>query len=1415
MKQKKLIISAWILGIFMICMLPSMPSSIKDTWQGNGVRGSDYSTGFEWGLVGKVNTAVRTWEPIFMENSSITGWECAQMKATGTLDLATNFVNTTQVAGQTYLHMENRDDSNSGFRSGQARTTIDATGITDNLLLNFSVQTKRYDGAYDNSFVEVAIMEDTDGDAVFTDAVDYALNYIINNDDSLDTFSPINNTVGGNATNVLLLLPSNFDGVTWTDFSRNITADWLAYKGWALNKTSLQIRLVNYQRIDYTPLTYYIWSNWDNVTLYGKPAQPDTTSPVVTITSPGNGATLHASSVCVNFTAIDLHKDKTWYIVDGGSPIIVSGSSISLALSNGAHSISVFANDTSGNIGSDMVGVNVHISSVPYTEGFEWGAIGHVNTVMNTWDPIYTEGGSFTDWNCTEVTTESLSMSLNFVNTTSNAGQTYLHMENWDEAADGWRHGYAQTFVDITGAQENLFLNFSVQGERYDGIWDTSFLNIQIFEDTNGDGQFSPTDHSLNYIINNDDSVYLIDPIDHSVSGREARVLAQIPDWTGATWTHFSRNLTYDWLHYKGFKLNTTCVKILLTNYQRCDNLPSNYYIRSNWDNISLYVPIDTSGPAITVNSPANGAIFGSSSVGLNVYVADPDLSTIWYVLDGGVATLFSNTSIIIADGTHSITFYANNTLGYVSSVTRTFTVDTVVPSVAITSPSDDATLSSGTVNVAFTATDLNKDDTWYTVDSGTPTIVTGNSFSISLADGTHSIAVYCNDTFGWITSDSVTFTIDATYPVIIVNGPANGAIFGSSSVGLNVYVADPNLSTIWYVLDGGVATLFSNTSIMIADGTHSIAYYANDTFGNTNSATRTFTVDTTAPVVAITSPSNNANISSGTVDVAFTAIDLTKDATWYTVDGGASTIVAGSSFSISLADGAHSIVVYCNDSLGQVDSDSVAFTIDATDPTIDIDGFAGLSLQQGDVQYLNWTLSDAHPATYALRLNGQVVRSGTYVTGTEVSVLIDSSTVGQLNYTMIAQDTFGNVNNSQRLISVVERTDGGIFLHVNINTINRNATNGIVLTLTMSHWAVLYLDVSVTVVPTSMVLPGALPSGMVIALPVAFNLNITNSSALASGSIRIYYSQSSIANQVNENTMVPMRWDECTSSWVTTTSGLSRTDNYVDISLSENGLYVIAAKPKENYIPIIIIVLIGVTGGIVAVAGYSYSRKKSLKMKGVGASSKGKTMNSYVHPIAPTATTASPASEADGKRARLMQFSASQEISTRNEITRQTAIPAMDPAKKVKTTMEQDVDLATRKQNANEMASEVQVEQVVPKCIVHKGPISGFSYSCKACGVIYCVKCVRHLAETNQACWNCGASLDIDEERARPEALIRDDAVVSVISEEVWNKIEQLGLQEDILDEVLGKLKTIPPQDRVAYLERTFPDDEEYDGKI
>jgi hypothetical protein len=139
------------------------------------------------------------------------------------------------------------------------------------------------------------------------------------------------------------------------------------------------------------------------------------------------------------------------------------------------------------------------------------------------------------------------------------------------------------------------------------------------------------------------------------------------------------------------------------------------------------------------------------------------------------------------------------------------------------------------------------------------------------------------------------------------------------------------------------------------------------------------------------------------------------------------------------------------------------------------------------------------------------------------------------------------------------------------------------------------------------------------------------------------------------------------------------------------------------------------------------------------------------------------------------------------------------------------EVDISARAASAAQMESEIQIEKSGPLCIVHKGPISGLSYTCTHCGVVYCLKCATALATSGEKCWNCG---EIINEADLPKVLgtIPGAGKITVFDPEVFEKLEALNIPADAQGEILLLLKDVDPAQRVAYLADMFFDSSDND---
>ena len=324
--------------------------------------------------------------------------------------------------------------------------------------------------------------------------------------------------------------------------------------------------------------------------------------------------------------------------------------------------------------------------------------------------------------------------------------------------------------------------------------------------------------------------------------------------------------------------------------------------------------------------------------------------------------------------GTWAVGCYSYRGTGtYTITVTITDSgVDTIAPTVDITSPANGATVS-GTVSIAASATDnvgvtkvaCNLDGGTWVDDTTSPYTWTWDTTSV--ADGsTHTINCRAYDLAGNYADDSVTVTVDNSGPdnEITSGVPVTGTL---TSVGqtemwfidvaanceqmesiltcgnddFDLYGrlnAEPTTSTYdWrgYTYGGEEVTTTNPGAgrwyIMVRDYSGSGAYELTVTltYGGP---------DTTPPVVSITSPNNGATVSSSNVAVSWSGSDADSGIDYYQVRIDSGSWInkgTGTSHTFSgLSDGSHSAEVLAMDNAGNSATDSVTFTVDTSGPT-------------------------------------------------------------------------------------------------------------------------------------------------------------------------------------------------------------------------------------------------------------------------------------------------------------------------------------------------------------------------------------------------------------------------------------------------------------------------------------------------
>lgn len=203
----------------------------------------------------------------------------------------------------------------------------------------------------------------------------------------------------------------------------------------------------------------------------------------------------------------------------------------------------------------------------------------------------------------------------------------------------------------------------------------------------------------------------------------------------------------------------------------------------------------ETVAPVITIVSPTSGAYVANSKQPVVFNIVDEsggsgvDISTLVVKQDGtavaaanithtAIANGYSVTytpSAALSDGSHTVTINCKDHDGNAATEkSTTYTVDTVPPTLNVTSPADGLITAASSVTVAGTTNDATSSPVVITIslngtDQGTVTVGTGGTFSkvVTLKEGSNTIIVKAKDAAGKESSVTRTVTLDTSVPKI------------------------------------------------------------------------------------------------------------------------------------------------------------------------------------------------------------------------------------------------------------------------------------------------------------------------------------------------------------------------------------------------------------------------------------------------------------------------------------------------------------------------------------------------------------------------------------------------------------------------------------------------------------------------
>jgi hypothetical protein len=359
----------------------------------------------------------------------------------------------------------------------------------------------------------------------------------------------------------------------------------------------------------------------------------------------------------------------------------------------------------------------------------------------------------------------------------------------------------------------------------------------------------------------------------------------------------------------------------------------------------TVRVRIDRDPPVLALTGPTAGAFLRGPV--LEVIGTVTDASATVVMVNGETMATSDGTfagSIAAVDGPLSITATAVDAAGNRAVAERSVTVDSLPPGVTITEPVTGLITRAAQVRVTGIVTDASA----VTVRIGGADVpVVDGSFATDHAlptEGANAILVSATDAAGNETTVDLSVISDRTSPELTIVTPAVDALVANLPVNVQGSVTDLTAVTI---VAGGVEANVSGAGWTAAigglpDGNRTITVVATDAAGNQTTRTRSFLLDTAAPVVTIESPQAGALTRLDTATVTGTVVDLSTDSV---VVAGITAVLgpedgAGRrSFTatVPLGEGDNHVIAVATDRAGRAGQAEVHLTRDSTPPSVDL----------------------------------------------------------------------------------------------------------------------------------------------------------------------------------------------------------------------------------------------------------------------------------------------------------------------------------------------------------------------------------------------------------------------------------------------------------------------------------------------
>lgn len=271
----------------------------------------------------------------------------------------------------------------------------------------------------------------------------------------------------------------------------------------------------------------------------------------------------------------------------------------------------------------------------------------------------------------------------------------------------------------------------------------------------------------------------------------------------------------------------------------------------------TVQVIVDTTPPALTVDSPAEGEITSQASLLVSGTASDP-ISGVQQVLVNGQPAALSegafSIEVSLSEGLNTITVSALNAAGLSASVTRSVMLDSVPPLLTVSSPTAGEMTGIADFVLSGTVSDATSGVASVTIN-GLPALVQDGAFSqpVILDEGQNTFVFTATDNAGLQTTVTRTVLLDTAAPALAVTSPVDDLITNIPALTIAGTVSDSGSGLEGVTVNGDAVQVTDGAfslDVLLTEGDNTFSVVAADLLGHTSTVTRSVLLDTTAPVI-------------------------------------------------------------------------------------------------------------------------------------------------------------------------------------------------------------------------------------------------------------------------------------------------------------------------------------------------------------------------------------------------------------------------------------------------------------------------------------------------------------------------------------------------------------------------------------